>query len=133
MLNERFKTVERRLIAYQHRLINQLSAAPIEELGGELSDVLADRLRISMPEVWIYQAPDPNAFATGPTKNNAMVAVSTGLLENMNETEVRSVLAHEMGHQVYVIDGYRLSNYRKGVGGRAKTDAPSGWLAQRRR
>ena len=59
---------------------------------------LADRLRISMPEVWIYQAPDPNAFATGPTKNNAMVAVSTGLLENMNEAEVRSVLAHEMGH-----------------------------------
>ena len=59
---------------------------------------LADRLRISMPEVWIYQASDPNAFATGPTKNNAMVAVSTGLLENMNEAEVRSVLAHEMGH-----------------------------------
>jgi Domain of unknown function (DUF222) len=50
MLNERFKTVERRLIAYQHRLINQLSTAPIEELGGELSDVLADRLRISRDE-----------------------------------------------------------------------------------
>jgi heat shock protein HtpX len=59
---------------------------------------LADRLHVRMPEVWIYQAPDPNAFATGPTKNNAMVAVSSGLLENMNEEEVRSVLAHEMGH-----------------------------------
>src|SRR6266540_676110 len=41
---------------------------------------------------------DPNAFATGPTKNNSMVAVSTGLLQNLNEEEVRSVLAHEMGH-----------------------------------
>src|SRR5271167_4524302 len=50
MLYERFKTVERRLIAYQYRLINQLSAAPVEELGGELSDVLADRLRISRDE-----------------------------------------------------------------------------------
>jgi heat shock protein HtpX len=59
---------------------------------------LANRLHVKMPEVWLYEAPDPNAFATGPTKNNAMVAVSTGLLENMNEEEVRSVLAHEMGH-----------------------------------
>ncbi len=59
---------------------------------------LSQRLHIEMPEVWVYDAPDPNAFATGPTKNNAMVAVSTGLLQNMNEEEVRSVLAHEMGH-----------------------------------
>ena len=59
---------------------------------------LAQRLHVQMPEVWIFDAPDPNAFATGPTKNNAMVAVSTGLLENLNEEEVRSVLAHEMGH-----------------------------------
>jgi heat shock protein HtpX len=59
---------------------------------------LSQRLRVRMPEVWIYAAPDPNAFATGPTKNNAMVAVSTGLLENLNEAEARSVLAHEMGH-----------------------------------
>jgi hypothetical protein len=43
-------TRERRLIAYQHRLINQLSAAPVEELGGGLSDVLADRLGISRDE-----------------------------------------------------------------------------------
>jgi heat shock protein HtpX len=59
---------------------------------------LAQRLHVQMPEVWVFDAPDPNAFATGPTKNNAMVAVSTGLLENLNEEEVRSVLAHEMGH-----------------------------------
>jgi heat shock protein HtpX len=51
-----------------------------------------------MPEVWVYESPDPNAFATGPTKNNAMVAVSTGLLQNLKEQEVKGVLAHEMGH-----------------------------------
>ena len=59
---------------------------------------IAQRLHITMPEVWIYNSPDPNAFATGPTKNNAMVAVSTGLLHNLNEQEVKGVLAHEMGH-----------------------------------
>ncbi len=59
---------------------------------------IAQRLHITMPEVWIYNSPDPNAFATGPTKNNAMVAVSTGLLQNLKEQEVKGVLAHEMGH-----------------------------------
>jgi heat shock protein HtpX len=51
-----------------------------------------------MPEVWVYESVDPNAFATGPSKNNAMVAVSTGLLANLREDEVKAVLAHEMGH-----------------------------------
>jgi heat shock protein HtpX len=59
---------------------------------------IAQRLQITMPEVWVYDAPDPNAFATGPSKNNSMVAVSTGLLQNLREDEVKSVLAHEMGH-----------------------------------
>lgn len=59
---------------------------------------IAQRLRITMPEVWVYESPDPNAFATGPSKNNSMVAVSTGLLNNLNEQEVKAVLAHEMGH-----------------------------------
>ena len=59
---------------------------------------IAQRLKITMPEVWVYEAPDPNAFATGPSKNNSMVAVSTGLLSNLQEQEVRAVLAHEMGH-----------------------------------
>ena len=69
-----------------------------EEVVFQTVRELSQRLHIQMPEVWVYNAPDPNAFATGPTKNNAMVAVSTGLLENLNEAEVRSVLAHEMGH-----------------------------------
>ncbi len=59
---------------------------------------IAQRLHVKMPEVWVYDSPDPNAFATGPTKNRAMVAVSTGLLNNLNEQEVKAVLAHEMGH-----------------------------------
>lgn len=59
---------------------------------------IAQRLHITMPEVWVYESPDPNAFATGPSKNNSMVAVSTGLLQNLKENEVKAVLAHEMGH-----------------------------------
>ncbi len=59
---------------------------------------IAQRLHINMPEVWVYDSPDPNAFATGPSKNNSMVAVSTGLLQNLREEEVKAVLAHEMGH-----------------------------------
>ncbi|TAJ24115.1 MAG: protease HtpX [Nitrospirae bacterium] len=59
---------------------------------------IAQRLRIQMPEVWVYEGQDPNAFATGPSKNNSMVAVSTGLLSHLNEQEVKAVLAHEMGH-----------------------------------
>ena len=69
-----------------------------EEVVFQTVRELSQRLHIETPEVWVYDAPDPNAFATGPTKNNAMVAVSTGLLENLSEEEVRSVLAHEMGH-----------------------------------
>lgn len=51
-----------------------------------------------MPEVGIYDSPELNAFATGPTKNRALVAVSTGLLEKMTEKEVDGVLAHEVAH-----------------------------------
>lgn len=51
-----------------------------------------------MPEVGIYQSPEVNAFATGPTRNNALVAVSTGLLQQMNSDEVEGVLAHEVAH-----------------------------------
>src|SRR5690554_6094118 len=51
-----------------------------------------------MPEVAIYQSPEPNAFATGPRKNDSLVAVSTGLLHAMNKDEVEAVLAHEVSH-----------------------------------
>ena len=51
-----------------------------------------------LPEVGIYDSPEVNAFATGPSKSNSLVAVSTGLLNRMNEQEVEGVLAHEVAH-----------------------------------
>ncbi len=51
-----------------------------------------------MPEVGVYQSPEVNAFATGPSKNNSLVAVSSGLLTQMNADEVEGVLAHEVAH-----------------------------------
>ena len=50
-----------------------------------------------MPEVAIFPAREPNAFATGANRNKALVAVSVGLLEQMNADEVEAVLGHEMG------------------------------------
>jgi heat shock protein HtpX len=52
----------------------------------------------SMPEVCYYQSPEPNAFATGPSRDNSLVAVSTGLMEGMDKAEVEGVLAHEVAH-----------------------------------
>ena len=53
---------------------------------------------IGVPDVAIYDAPDPNAFATGASRNNALVAVSTGLLRGMQQNEVEAVLGHEVAH-----------------------------------
>ena len=58
---------------------------------------LAQQANLKMPEVAIYDGA-PNAFATGPSKSNSLVAVSTGLLHSMNEQEVEAVLAHEVAH-----------------------------------
>lgn len=59
---------------------------------------LAARANIGMPEVGIFPAQQSNAFATGWNKNNALVAVSAGMLQRFNRDEVRAVLAHEVGH-----------------------------------
>src|SRR5687768_15888443 len=58
----------------------------------------AERAGIGMPEVAIYDSPDVNAFATGMNRNEALVAVSTGLLHNMQKDEIEGVLAHEVSH-----------------------------------
>lgn len=58
----------------------------------------AEQAGIGMPEVAIYDAPDMNAFATGMNRDNALVAVSTGLLHSMGRDEVEAVLAHEISH-----------------------------------
>ncbi len=58
----------------------------------------AESAGIGMPEVAIYDSPQPNAFATGMNRNNALVAVSTGLMQSMTKQEVEAVLAHEVSH-----------------------------------
>ncbi|MDP3839651.1 MAG: protease HtpX, partial [Methylococcales bacterium] len=58
----------------------------------------AQRVGIDMPEVGIFNTPEPNAFATGMTKNSSLVAVSSGLLQTMNQDEVEAVIGHEMSH-----------------------------------
>jgi heat shock protein HtpX len=66
-----------------------------------LIDIVARQARqagIGMPEVGIFQTTESNAFATGMSKNSALVAVSTGLLQNMNADEVEAVVGHEISH-----------------------------------
>ncbi|MGP7734160.1 protease HtpX [Oceanimonas smirnovii] len=58
----------------------------------------AQQAGIGMPEVGIYDSPDMNAFATGASRNNALVAVSTGLMYSMSRDEAEAVLAHEVSH-----------------------------------
>jgi heat shock protein HtpX len=77
----------------------------IEEPANETQRWLVETVRrqaetagIGMPEVGWFDSPDPNAFATGWNRNNALVAVSTGLLEHMDRGEVEAVLAHEVSH-----------------------------------
>lgn len=75
---DRFQT-HTELIAVVHRLSRQAGIS-------------------KMPEVGIYNSSELNAFATGPTKNRALVAVSSGLLAQMDEDELEGVLAHEVAH-----------------------------------
>jgi heat shock protein HtpX len=58
----------------------------------------AEQAGIGMPEVGIFNSPEPNAFATGMSRNNALVAVSAGLLQKMDADEVEAVLGHEISH-----------------------------------
>lgn len=58
----------------------------------------ADKANIKMPELGIFENPSPNAFATGSSRNNSLIAVSTGLLQQMKQDEVEAVLAHEVAH-----------------------------------
>ncbi|TAN53822.1 MAG: protease HtpX [Methylococcaceae bacterium] len=59
---------------------------------------LSKQAGIGMPEVGIFDSHEPNAFATGASRDNALVAVSSGLLHNMNQSEVEAVLGHEISH-----------------------------------
>ena len=59
---------------------------------------LANNAGIGMPEVAVFNSPEPNAFATGARRNSALIAVSTGLLSQMNQNEIEAVLGHEISH-----------------------------------
>jgi len=76
-------------------------AGPANELESWLVETVrrqSQQAGVGMPEVAIYDAPDINAFATGMRRNNALVAVSTGLLRSMDRNEAEAVLAHEISH-----------------------------------
>ncbi|KTD19831.1 protease HtpX [Legionella londiniensis] len=77
----------------------------IDKPGNELESwlfnkvsTLARQRNIAMPDIGIYESPEPNAFATGWNKNKALLAVSTALLQSMDEEEVEGVLGHEVSH-----------------------------------
>ncbi len=59
---------------------------------------ISEKAKITIPEVGIYQSIEPNAFATGPSKNKSLVACSSGLLQSMTPQEIEWVVAHEMSH-----------------------------------
>jgi len=82
---------------YRMQQVTQPST-PKERLVYETIQELARRDQLKMPEVWVYLDDAPNAFATGPGRNRSMVAVSSGLVNSLSDDEVKSVLAHEMGH-----------------------------------
>lgn len=81
------------------RVIDPQRATGLEQRLLSIVYGLAQKVGIhTMPEVGVYDSPEINAFATGPTKNKALVAVSSGLLNRMNTDEIEGVLGHEISH-----------------------------------
>lgn len=87
--------------AYWITIIDQSEVYNLSDKQKVVWDVvkeLSERNNINMPEVGIYESPEPNAFATWASKNNSLVAVSTGLLEIMDKNAIEWVIGHEMAH-----------------------------------
>ncbi len=74
------------------------SNAQEQQLLSTVHSLAKQALLPVVPEVGIFQSPEPNAFATGPTKRKSLVAVSTGLLNRMSQKELEGVIAHELAH-----------------------------------
>jgi heat shock protein HtpX len=79
------------------RVIAQPTTPSEQWLVGKVAQ-LAQAAGVGMPEVGVFDSPEPNAFATGYSRDAALVAVSTGLLATMSEQEVDAVLGHELTH-----------------------------------
>lgn len=81
------------------KIIDPRQASPAEQEMVQTVHMLAKKAGLTtMPEVGIYESPELNAFATGPSRNNALVAVSSGLLQSMNREQIEGVLGHEISH-----------------------------------
>jgi heat shock protein HtpX len=81
------------------RVVDKNSPAPeVREVVAIVHDLARRAGLPAMPEVGIYDSPEINAFATGPSKSRALVAVSSGLLTRMSHDQVEGVLGHEIGH-----------------------------------
>lgn len=93
------------LSKFMAKMMMGVRVVPADTRDPELRELVATVHRLAMgaklpkmPEVGVYDSPEVNAFATGPTKGNALVAVSTGLLSRMQRGEVEGVLGHEVAH-----------------------------------
>ena len=86
----------------------QISAndADIKKQLWDITVETANRSGSPMPELWIYKDNRPNAFAVGPSRSSAMIAVSTGLIDIMDLSSMKAVIGHEMGH---IVKGDMLS------------------------
>lgn len=80
------------------KLVNGRSGQPDPDWLHSTVQRLTQQAQLPMPEVGIYDSPEVNAFATGPSKSKSLVAVSSGLLRTMRREEVEGVLAHEVAH-----------------------------------
>lgn len=80
------------------QIIDPNQSSPEELRVYQSVQALAKQAGIGMPEVGIYQSPEVNAFATGASRDHALVAVSSGLLQRMNADELEGVLGHEVSH-----------------------------------
>ena len=80
-------------------IIDEKTTNPQARQIVEMVHQLARKARLpKMPEVGLYESPEMNAFATGPSKSNSLVALSTGLLNSMDSDQVEAVLGHEVAH-----------------------------------
>ena len=84
-------------MAYSIKVIDRPSSQAEEWLVSKIAEQ-SKKAGIKMPEVGVYESDEVNAFATGPSRNNSLVAVSSGLIRRMNLREIEGVLAHEVSH-----------------------------------